>query len=372
MPRTRARSLPRRDWSFLAYIAGDNDLSDNGLEDIQEMCDIGSSRRLHAAVEIDTRGEHTGSIRYEITEPDPTGVAHRTVIERLPERDTGAPETLRAFLKWGLTRYPARERLVVVWNHGAGFRTVRRDIAYDDYGTSLDMPEIERAMHAAGIRPSRRVTILGFDACLMNMLEVVHHLADQVKIVVGSQQTEPGDGWPYDRVIEAMKKPKRPEALARSIVRTYIQDYRRRGDSNVTQSAVVAERTEPAVAALSDLGKALVGILPDGRGRLSGVRSKVQSYEFADYVDLIHCVRLIRDAITRRGIKGLARRVETKTRKAILANGWYGRGVSDSHGLSIWFPSDRRTYLDYRGKYLALNFARKHRGWIEFLDAFHA
>ena len=167
MARRRARSLPAKQWTMLAYIAGDNNLSDNGLDDIQEMCDMGASRAAHVGVQIDTKGEHDGAIRYEITPPDPTGVAHRVVIERLPEPDSGNPEVLYEFLQWGLRRYPARRRLVVVWNHGAGFRTARRDIAFDDYGTSLDMTELQRALRRAGLGPRNKLAILGFDACLI-------------------------------------------------------------------------------------------------------------------------------------------------------------------------------------------------------------
>jgi hypothetical protein len=100
MARRRSRRLPAKKWTMLAYIAGDNNLSDNGLEDIQEMCDVGASRTGHVGVQIDTDGEHDGAIRYEISEPDPTGTAHRVVIERLPESDSGNPEVLYEFLHW--------------------------------------------------------------------------------------------------------------------------------------------------------------------------------------------------------------------------------------------------------------------------------
>ena len=98
---------PRKPWSLLVYIAGDNNLSDYGLEDIQEMCEVGASSRSHVAVEIDTEGDFTGSIRYEIEEPDWSGYARRRVIERLPEQDSGDPETLRNFLRWGIGRCDA-------------------------------------------------------------------------------------------------------------------------------------------------------------------------------------------------------------------------------------------------------------------------
>jgi hypothetical protein len=135
MAARRAKSAPTKTWSFLAYIAGDNNLSDYGLIDIEELCEVGGSPSTHVAVQIDTRGEHEGSVRYEITEPDWEGRAHRTVIARLAESDSGDPRVLRNFLSWGFKRYPAQRQLVVVWNHGSGFRGVRRDIGYDDFGS---------------------------------------------------------------------------------------------------------------------------------------------------------------------------------------------------------------------------------------------
>src|SRR5262245_21304380 len=149
--RKSKKSLSPRRWAFLAYIAGDNNLSDNGIEDIAEMAAVGTSRSSYAGVQIDTEGEHDGSVRYEISQPDETGEAHRVVSERLPETDSGNPEPLLGFLNWGFKGYPARNTVTVVWNHGAGFRTVRRDIAFDDYGSSLDMNELKSAFTRAGL-----------------------------------------------------------------------------------------------------------------------------------------------------------------------------------------------------------------------------
>jgi hypothetical protein len=150
------KSLSPRRWAFLAYIAGDNNLSDNGIEDIA-MAAVGTSRSSYAGVHIDREGDHDGSIRYEISEPDETGQSHRVGIERLPKSDSGNPEILLHFLNWGLERYPAKNTITVVWNHGAGFRTVRRDIAYDDYGTSLDMNELKSAFTRAGLGKNNKL-----------------------------------------------------------------------------------------------------------------------------------------------------------------------------------------------------------------------
>ena len=374
MARRQRRSLPKKPWAFLAYIAGDNDLSDAGLEDIQEMCDVGSSGVVHAAVQIDTEGAFDGVVRYEITPPDPTGVAHRVVVERLAELDSGDPDTLRDSLEWGLTRYPAKKRVVVIWNHGAGFRTrlPRRDIAFDDSGTALDMNEIDGVFNDLGIGSKNRISILGFDACLMNMVEIAHHLRRRAEYIVGSEQTEPADGWPYEKVLAILKRNLSVPTTAKEIVSTYIQSYRKTGDQNVTQSAVDTSATDDAMAALSKLGTALVGPLQSSLTAIRMVRTQVQSYEFADYVDLGHLSALLGKNVKAKGIKTAADAVSKSVKAAVTANGEYGPGVSNSSGLSVWFPAERHLYLNFRAKYVALDFYKSHKGWVEFLDAYHS
>ena len=362
---------PRKPWSLLVYIAGDNNLSDYGLEDIQEMCEVGASSRSHVAVEIDTEGDFTGSIRYEIEEPDWSGYARRRVIERLPEQDSGDPETLRNFLRWGIGRCDAAKRLVVIWNHGAGFRMPARDIGYDDFGTSLDMVDIESAFRQAGIRKGNKIAILGFDACLMNMLEIAHHLQNQVEFLVGSQEVEPGDGWPYDRVLEAVNGNYSPRRLAGMIVDAYIADYRRRGQQNVTQSAIDLAKTPAAVRALNRLGARLAAAMPTVRAAVHKAHLQAQSYAMADYADLAHTASLIRDYVHVPVIQAAATDVIHTARSCVVKAAHIGTGVRNSNGLSFWFPSSRDLYFANRSKYVALHCNRQSSGWVRCLDAYH-
>ncbi len=365
------RRPQKRRWTLLAYIAADNNLSDAGLKDIREMCKEGSAPHVHVGVEIDTYGAYTGSIRYEITEPDWTGRAHRIVIQRLPEKDSGDPLPLTDFLRWGLKRYPAQNRLVVVWNHGAGFRAPRRDIGYDDFGSSLNMPEIEKAFSRSGINAKNRLQIVGFDACLMNMLEVVHHFHNQVEIVVGSQQTEPGDGWPYDHVLKRVKSARTGKELAHGIVGEYMADYRRMGVANVTQSAVLTAGTQAVVRAVSNLGGALLRDISGIRDDIRAIRVRTQSFHMADYVDLIHLARLIEGRFTDTRIRAAARDVVTATRACILVNGKSGSSVQNANGLSIWFPASASLYSQNRAKYMELKCNAARFRWTDFLDAYH-
>lgn len=367
--KARIGFAPMKKWSLLAYIAGDNNLSDFGLADIEELCAVGTSPRVHAGVQIDTYGEHDGSIRYEISEPDWTGQAHRIVIQRLAEHDSGDPVVLANFVQWGLARYRSAHRLVVVWNHGSGFRGVRRDIAYDDFGSSLDMPELERGLLKGGLGPRKRASVLGFDACLMNMLEVVHQFVDCAEFVVGSQQLEPGEGWPYDQVLGVMRSQAvTPAALAAAIVKLYIANYQSQNQGDVTQSAINVKKTTAAVKALHVLGDWMADNMDTVRPSVDAARTAVQAYDYADYVDLIDLC----DRLTFTHAVGTSRKNKLRmlTEAAIVKSLYFGVGVSGSNGLSVWFPADRRVYLSYRSKYLALRANQTNRGWVRFLDTY--
>jgi len=371
----KAKLPTEKDWAFLAYIAGDNDLSAAGLEDISELCEVGSSPQVHAAVEIDTYGEHTGSVRYEITEPDHTGVAHRTVIERLPEKDSGDPETLTGFARWGLERYPAGKRVLVVWNHGSGFRSPRRDIAFDDFGSSLDMPEVEGALRRAGIgtaEPFGRLAILGFDACLMNMAEIAHHFHGVTDYLVGSEQTEPGDGWPYERVLRRLHANPNPEQMAKQIVSDYVADYRARGVEDVTQSAIDTAKMPGVMTALGDLGVELTRALPTRRSVMRAARARSQAFEYADYVDMLHLAGELAAACGSAAISAAGMRLRNAARKAIVASKVYGASVRAATGLSIWFPPEEGLYYAHRAKYLRLKCNLGGSGWSSFLDSYFA
>lgn len=368
-----------RPWSFLVYIAGDNNLSEAGLRDIREMCRHGSTPDVHVAVQIDTKGEFEGVVRYEITPIDPlSGEAHRTVIERLPESDSGAPEILLDFLKWGFRRYPAKRQVVVVWNHGTGFRTgdARRNIAYDDSGTSLDMNEVDRVFDLAGIGPDNRVSILGFDACLMCMLEIAHHLRKRAEYLVGSQQTEPNDGWPYADVLrqiqDAGNSVNSAELAACGIVDRYIEHYKSINRLNVTQSAILTDATETAIDDLGALGHALQNALEKYALGITLARRRTQAYDFPDYVDLVDLCVNLSEATDDKSVAIAAKALAASAKQAVTHSGFLGTGVKRSHGLSVWFPSTAELYARFRPKYVALDFASRSHGWVKFLDMYHA
>src|SRR4029434_3949288 len=111
--------------------------------------------------------------------------------------------------------------------------------------------EMQKVAKAAVSKFGRKIDLFGMDACLMNQVEVAYQLRKQASFIVGSERTEPLDGWPYNQILGKLSK--RPTMktgeLAAIIVDDYIDSYRRDGGP-VTQSAVDVAQIDGLIAAI--------------------------------------------------------------------------------------------------------------------------
>lgn len=358
-------------WAMLAYIAGDNRLSAEGLRDIEEMCSIGASENVYVAVEIDTFGDWNGSIRYEITKPQWNGRSYRMVVERLPERDSSNAEIFLNFARWVGTDYPAKHRLLAVWGHGEGFKGRGRAAAQDRSGSSLTIPQLARALRRAEPQLGR-VSILGFDACSIAILEVAHELCDVADYLVGSQAVVPGNGWSYDSVLHQMRLEPDPKQLAEGIVKLFVDMYRT-GPEPATQSAIDLQKIPAASDALQGLGETLARGLPNHRSEIFLARDRTQTYEdFWDHIDIIDFCDSLVVTFEEPAIREAVARLRESVRASVIHADGHHPLVARSNGLSMWFPRDPWQYFSHRGDYLQLRGCSAGTGWVRFLDALHA
>jgi len=104
-------------WTFLVYMAGDNNLDGAALRDIAEMAKAGSTKDVHILVQLD-RIEDQKTRRFRIT---PGGGFKKDCIETFSETNTGDPQILYSFCKWAVDNYPADRYALILWNHGSGW-----------------------------------------------------------------------------------------------------------------------------------------------------------------------------------------------------------------------------------------------------------
>jgi hypothetical protein len=244
-----------------------------------------------------------------------------------------------------------------------------RAIAFDDQAKDfLDNMEIKRALGEMKTLLGRPLDLIGFDACLMAMLEVNYQIMATARYAVGSEEEEPGNGWPYDRILKALaKKPAMaPDELARTVVAQYAASYG--ASDGVTLAAVDLGQSDSLAAAVEKLGGSLLARVgkQSEMTLLSAVRAKVQEYSapYDDYVDLVDLCdglqRLLGDA----AVTEACAAVKQAVAKMVLASAAKGSGVARSHGISIYFPKHKVCAL-----YAKLDFAKKN-AWAKFIAAY--
>jgi hypothetical protein len=289
------------------------------------------------------------------------GVAMRTVTRRR----TLAPVTL------------AQARAAIRRGGRALFRTTvqkmaqSRAIAFDDQARDyLDNAEMKRVILDIKKLLGRKIDIVGFDACLMSMLEVDYQIKGSAAYTVGSQEEEPNEGWPYDRILTALTKnpAMSPAELARVTVKQYLASYG--ANAGVTFSATDLGKVDAVAAAVHALGGTLLKAMSDVRLRsaIQTVRNQVQEYSspYDDYVDLVDLCDGLSKVVASAPVSTACAAVKAAVAEMILLSGWKGAGMARSHGSSIYFPKKKVCGL-YRG----LDFAKKS-AWAKFIKDYTA
>ena len=217
-------------WTFMVYMAGDNNLSDAGDTDMDEMCKVGSSPDVNILVQFDNEGNF-GTRRFLVQK------SARDVLDSLGETDSGDPNVLLDFISWVKSCYPARRYALILWNHGGGWRPSEIDTiaqrvgarAYgnhegikgqasplrrtffrpsletilaldtpperaicsdDGSGHSLDTIELGKVLAETRKILGQPLDVLGMDACLMSNLEVAYQVCPFVQYIVKSEESE--------------------------------------------------------------------------------------------------------------------------------------------------------------------------------------
>ena len=383
-----ADSVAKDGWLVMVYVAGDNNLDPYALTDIKEMQEIGSSDNLKIAVLMDRvdYGDWSTARQFLVRKPEDQGGKNSwddslATCEDLGELNMGDPKTLTDFVKWSTDTYPQKKTMLILWNHGGGWRSavskaistgtarssgespkeglsrLSRGIAWDDTnnGDFLEMREVRSALES--FEP---FTIIGTDACLMAMLEVAYELRDCCDYFIGSENTEPGDGWPYHKWLPALAHNSAldSEKLCKVIVDEYTKSY---GAKPTTLSAV-RQSDIPALAKSVD-SLACVLIDHSEAGVMPIIKFKglpAYSPDSQDFVDLGAFLDQLQNGYPQ-NIKTAANAAKISLKKAVV--------ISNSHkklggqGLSI-YPGGGNDDRDYRAG--IIQFARDTR-WDEML-----
>ena len=434
------------EWTVMVFLNADNDLEEFGLVDFYEMSDVGSTEDVNIVVQLDRSSGYMvwppGSdwdqtLRFHVQKnmaPLP-----QYALEDLGEVNMGSGDALADFVRWAQQRYPAKRYLLDIWDHGQGWRfrqtldvkpntegfqqlvahrvdLLRSEMAEDDVrflsASNPTRPILPVTSTAAGavryisvdegdndklfnreiqdtlesLLGGEKLDVIGFDACLMAMVETGYAMRNVADVMVASEELEPGAGWDYRIWLEELVKQPTMDAetLGQLLVSAYEAAYVADGDT--TLSAVRLSEMDRLAQALSALARQIQDNISTEAMVVRDARDACKTYA-PGYgmhgIDLGRFLTQLQDRTSNASVRAAVGDALSALSDAVIAN-YAGYGRNDargygSTGLALYFPESEALFQsdpDADG-YLESNtegpvqFVQDHQ-WDNLLMVFYA
>lgn len=257
------------------------------------------------------------------------------------------PQTLVDFIRWGAAAYPARRYLLILWDHGAAYQGFGGDKVNPVAGQAqMSQAQLVRAIGEGSGSIGTRFELIGFDACLMASDEVSQGLAPFGRVMVASQELEPGTGWDWNELVATLAR--KPDIAGPELGKVIADSYLVHAAANaprpnLTCSVLDLDAEAALSKALGALASALRAIYIGGdlAAIESALAAQLNAYSFGSVqtVDVIDWM----EQLERQGLLlNEARAVREACSRTVLYSA-RGPAAPGAHGLSVFVP---RAVLD--------------------------
>jgi len=385
-----------RVWTLLLYIAADNNLETNGVDDINELEAGFPEEGVEIIVFIDraegydnTNGDWKDARIFRIRKDDDPENIRSEQLAYLGETNTGNARVLENFLKESLRCFPSRYAGLIMWDHGNGWSGMAHDNAAPssvDGHDLLELDELSRALdNALSATDDRgKLDLIGFDMCLMAQIEVAEAVAEHAEVMLASQAVEDVDGWPYNLVLPAFSdRTFGVRRLAGNIIEGFRTYYLQK------------ENTLAPLSTLSAIDLSMLpGVLDEFRQNVEAMREDMElgwsslsraiffSESFTGSTDLddlqqrdtnavasfdmLACLALYNELRGVSPTNDTFRDLIDATDRMII-NSWAGPNRKSARGISFYAPIRAAQFAE---AYRRLSFARE-TGWDTLLTELH-
>lgn len=377
-----------RQWTYMVYMGADNNLSTAGVGDIAEMGQVGSSSRMAIAVQAEFSPYYTDGIpntnTYRLLVQSGDVNTNLNAATNIGDVDMGSRAALTSFIQWAASTYPAQHYALVLWDHGAGWKERAKSVSSSLFrgaiqdetsGTFMSLTDLAGAVQDAGVH----FDIVNFDACLMAMYEVAYEFDGLTDYMVFSEETEPGDGDPYDTILADLAADPAMSAadLADVIVDRYDESYvayiQQYPDELTTKSVVDMSRLAALDTAICALGQALMND-SSANAVAMAARTATQEYAYTTNHDLYDLASYINQNAPAGTAKDAAATVMTAVQNMVMASAANPNADEASNmGLAIYIPEPSETNTSELDEYaqLACNTTVRQAAagsWGEFVE----
>jgi len=258
--RLPAASANLKEWTVIAYMNGKNNVEKYAFSDLEEMMSVGSTDKVAVAVEIG--GLKAGKVRRMLVGKKNGQTENNTVYSE-GKSDMGDYRNAAAFISWAKATFPAKRYMVILWNHGMGWTDIpswaysgSKSILFDEqtrnYVRTRQMGDMLRSAGGADV--------LVFNACVMQMAEILYEMKDTAGLIVGSEENMLGPGLDYDKLLAFLNAS--PSADSRTLSSWFVKSYSEYFAKGDPRFGLIPANTKNIGATLSAVNPQAVSRLP--------------------------------------------------------------------------------------------------------------
>jgi hypothetical protein len=365
---------PKYKWTILGYFNGNNseDQTPEGysyaIQDVQELEQMDSTEQVQVVVMLGSFKTDGNCKYYHIRRRlnEPADVISSPVLLDLGNKDMSDPNTLRDFINYGMDNYPAENTILIISDHGKGWKGLCSDTINGD-GDWMSLLELSSALSG------HKLFLIWFYGPLMATAEVAYQIRDRAEYMIGSQfkwypknylgSTE----WLQD-LTDNPNLDRR--VFVNSIIDAIMNSVEGKSTTTSVQSALIhLPKISQVATDVSNLSQSLIDRTLSEWDKVWDAWDAAIDFFYTDS-NLIDLLEFARQINSQTSLDTLIRDNADKLRKsvdeAVLADSIYFHHTAPFEGLSIHLPWDQQHFDSTN--YVLLDFSETD--WHVFLSTF--
>ncbi|MGI8543571.1 MAG: clostripain-related cysteine peptidase [Aridibacter sp.] len=429
--------MKQKEWTIMVYMAGDNNLAVDmayAMEQIREVAGKEGSN-LNLFVYYDGNSPSIPTLYCDFSDKDnPKYVSSQNVpdkLYRVPSKTNENAADKRSvlnFVDWCINKVngKANRYALIFSGHSLGFQDIG---LFKDEGSGKTMKmtdlflllqrlvltkdqlveeaknlgyEGELLQRETTEIMGRKLDLLGFDSCVMGMIEVGYQFDAVSETMVVSEGSIPSAGWTYAKILGGLARGEHHDSSAQTVAKHFVSEFIRSQDQftvggvSVDMAAWDMSQMWFLTNAFNELAGSLIDCFKDENSRIYKQMEravlhahwKCQSYMYDQNIDLGDFCELldqecdlIKEALSSENVALLeevqtkCQKVITELKKAVILSGYSGGGYQYSNGVSVFFPWSWEGYQVSQQSYESLLIAleaklEKNSSWVGFLQKY--
>ncbi|OAF09209.1 hypothetical protein AYJ54_00210 [Bradyrhizobium centrolobii] len=232
------------EWTIMVFMNAKNNLEADAIATFRDIASVDSTAKVNLVVEMGRPQRHytseaeawSGVLRFLVKKgqkPIPSA-AVADLRNSSGVSDLGSRRALDDFVNWSVDKFPAKKYMLVIWNHGQGWRFQVADqskkriaipeqlggqprsatlaaasesvpkvggyraVSFDEETRSfLYISDVQESVGSLAQKLNRKLDVIGFDAGMMAMIETAYAFRGSSTLMIASEESEPAAGWNY-------------------------------------------------------------------------------------------------------------------------------------------------------------------------------